>query len=129
NPGCQQPANEPELIAQIVIKEIGYTAPVLTLNYFESVEALQLWLGTQEILSSSDWNCVDYALNLQGQAAEDGYIINVVCHEGYFYNWFFTRMELGEGTHLFNSVKIGDWIYYIEPMNHEISRRAVYLGD
>jgi len=94
---------------------------------FESVEELRGWLDAGGIAHPYGWDCVDYAIDLQHKALEDGYIVNFTVSENYFYNWFFTKFELADGTHAYNSVIIGDKLYYIEPMNHEISRTGAFL--
>ena len=114
---------------------VSYIYPTTTitkyteLQDFTSLEDLRVWLAGQTIPANPDWNCVDYALDLRDKAEEDGYRISDFSSENYFYNWFFKRFQLADGTHTYNRTQIGDWVYYIEPQNHEVSRRAENYGD
>ena len=122
--GCQVAATQPIKLTEY--KTVTITQPV-ELADFKTIEELENWLAAQELPRLQHWNCIDYALALQQCAFADGYIMNFVMHENEYYNSFFTRFQLAEGTHAFNSVRIGDYIYYIEPQNFEISRRAANL--
>ena len=76
---------------------------------FESVEELEIWLDSKPItiVSSDDWDCEDYALDLQRMAYEDGYVIS-------------TELVLGD-LHMVNLARIGNKLYLIEPQSHKVS--------
>jgi len=79
------------------------------LRNFSSVEELELFLAedktNEQEYINSDFDCDDFALMLQRNALEKGYIMN--CQT------LFT-------THVLNMVIIDNEIYYVEPMTDEI---------
>ena len=96
-------------------------------RYFQSVEELRGWLGALEQPDDPDLTCVALAFDLQFQALADGYYMNFYCSKNYFYNWFFIKQLEEEGTPAYNSTRIGDRIYFIDPGSLEISRFAAFL--
>ena len=79
------------------------------LNYFASLEELQDWLKKDKtdtlIASYPNFDCDDYAYELQQRAFKDGYIIS-------------TELDWKKGEyHMLNSVLIGKKIYFVEPQD------------
>jgi len=82
------------------------------LNYFASLEELQDWLEKDKadtlIASYPNFDCDDYAYELQQRALKDGYIIS-------------TELDWKKGEyHMLNSVLIGKDIYFIEPQDDTV---------
>ena len=62
--------------------------------------------GTEQ--SSDEYDCDDYALELQRRASKDGYLMSV------------TIIEKDDQPHMINLVTIGNDVYYIEPQTDEV---------
>jgi len=83
---------------------------VAWLHSFTSLVELQSWLQsdkTDELqYSATDFDCKQFALLLQKNASEDGYLLSTEV--------------LPVGAHWVNAVVIGDKVYFIEPQSDEI---------
>jgi hypothetical protein len=91
-----------------VVKEIPRQ-----LNYFISLEELKDWLKKDKtntlVASYPNFDCDDYAYELQQRAIKDGYIIS-------------TELDWKEHEyHMLNSVRIGKDIYFVEPQDDTVS--------
>ena len=78
-------------------------------RYFESLDEFKDWLAedkTDTRCYSEDFNCLDFALMLQSNALEDGYLISLESPP--------------IANHWLNSVYIGDSIYLVEPQRDEV---------
>lgn len=102
------------------------------LRYFKELDELERWLENTEIPGNepasreadqyiTNYDCDDYALMLQEKALQDGYMMSFeIIHSGE-YRDLFQRGQIPDDTiHAVNLVIIGNEVYYIEPVNHEI---------
>ncbi len=90
-----------------VVKEIPRQ-----LNYFISLEELKDWLKKDKtntlVASYPNFDCDDYAYELQQRAIKDGYIIS-------------TELDWKKHEyHMLNSVRIGKDIYFVEPQDDTV---------
>lgn len=119
---------EVEVIKEVVEKEIEYRDVVKEVTVekpveqkeFSSKEQLIEWLGeddntTAVIFSPGDgeasdneFDCDDYALNLQQRALKDGFLMST------------TITEKDGQLHMINLTVIGNEVYYIEPQTDEV---------
>ena len=121
---------EIDVIKEVVKKEIEYRYIVEEVTIekpteqreFSSKEELRKWLrddhtdknvyiwdapdGTKR--SSENYDCDDFALDLQRLASEDGFFMSV------------TIIDKNNQPHMINLVTIGNDIYYIEPQTDEL---------
>ena len=121
---------EVEVIKEVVEKEIEYRYIVKEViiekpteqREFSSKEELEKWLwddhtdknvyiwdasdGTKR--SSDNYDCDDFALDLQRIASEDGFLMSV------------TIIDKNDQPHMLNLVTIGNDVYYIEPQTDEV---------
>ena len=82
------------------------------LNYFTSLEELKDWLKKDKtntlVASYPNFDCDDYAYELQQRAIKDGYIIS-------------TELDWKKHEyHMLNSVRIGKDIYFVEPQDDTV---------
>jgi len=78
-------------------------------RYFKSLDELKAWLAeddTNQIQYSDEFNCIDFALQLQERALADGYILSTEV--------------LPIAYHWANIAVIGDAFYIIEPQDDRI---------
>jgi hypothetical protein len=84
---------------------------------FSSLEELQVWLEKDDTnyahficdpicIRDLSYDCDDYAEDLQKVALEDGFLVSV-------------QIDV-DGAHAFNSVFIGDSVYFIEPQSDTV---------
>ncbi len=59
--------------------------------------------------SSDEYDCDDYALDLQQRASKDGFLLSV------------TITEKNGQPHMMNLATIGNEVYYVEPQTDEVS--------
>ncbi len=104
-----------------VIKEVVVEKPV-ELREFTSLEELKTWLAEDDTdryvylfagedglaRQSDEYDCDDYALQLQRRAARSGFLTSV------------TIIKKGGVPHMINLVCIGNDIYYVEPQTDEV---------
>ncbi len=126
----QEVVREVEVVKEVVEKEIEYRDIVKEVTVekpieqreFTSKEELVEWLaedddtikvyfftrtdGTEA--SSDEYDCDDYALELQKRALRDGYLMST------------TIIEKEGQPHMINLATIGNEIYYIEPQTDEV---------
>ena len=79
------------------------------LRYFKSIDEFKSWLAedkTDDRRYSEDFNCLDFALMLQKNALEDGYIVSTESPP--------------IANHWMNSVYINGSIYLVEPQRDEV---------
>ncbi len=99
---------EVEVVKKVeVVKEVPRQ-----LNYFTSLEELKDWLKKDKtntlVASYPNFDCDDYAYELQQRAIKDGYIIS-------------TELDWKNGEyHMLNSVRIGKGIYFVEPQDDTV---------
>ena len=105
-----------------VVKEVTVEKPTEQ-REFSSKEELEEWLAEDDDVetvfffvadsgterSSNEYDCDDFALDLQSRASKDGFLMSVTI----------TRKQ-GQ-YHMINLVTIGNDVYYIEPQTDEIS--------
>lgn len=114
-----------ENITEIEYRDIiQYVEKPVSFKHFSSLDELTGWLetvrqSTTTVFFSAEgkdlnYDCDDYALDLQERAMEDGY-------------WLDTQIEAGNPPHMMNMAIIGNEIYYVEPQTGEV--RLVYLID
>ncbi|UCG54819.1 MAG: hypothetical protein JSV32_00960 [Dehalococcoidia bacterium] len=133
---------EPSVITEYVTKTeyryaevpvLKYVDQVVELPYeqqpFESIEYLREFLakdGTNKpvirlVADGSEWDCEDYAIQLQKRALKAGFLMSIDIVDWREYNSLFTENQLSYDTkHAINSTIIGNWIYYIEPQTDEV---------
>ncbi len=125
---------EVEVVKEIVKKEIEYRDVVrevvkevtveklIAQREFSSKEELEKWLGqddTDEYIfywvddkgvprTSDQYDCDDYALQLQQRASEDGFLMSV------------SIVQKPAGPHMINLATIGNDVLYIEPQTDEV---------
>jgi hypothetical protein len=95
---------------------------------FADVDELKTWLNNRGRTTSIIFeqtgaaiDCDDFALELQREALEDGYMVNFQIIEPGSYNSLFEDMKIPDNTlHAINLVIIGNRTYYIEPQTAEI---------
>ena len=95
----------------IEIKEIRYTP-----RWFNSLEELTTWYWMTQavIVRWSFWDCDDWAIELQRQALEDGYLLPLA--PVYMNRIFDTYLPFGFAeAHVGNWTLIGNDWYYVEP--------------
>ncbi len=125
---------EVEVIKEVVVKEIEYRNVIRQVveevivekpteqREFSSKGELRKWLlddhtdknvyiwdgpdGTER--SSENYDCDDFALDLQRIASEDGFLMSV------------TIIDKDDQPHMLNLVTIGNEVYYIEPQTDEV---------
>ena len=94
------------------------------LRNFSSLQELEQWLnkGKSTIqFKQPDFDCDDFAFQLQDRALNDGYKLNVELIQSSEYNRLFKKAKLRPNKiHAINSALIGNKAYYIEPQNYEI---------
>ena len=104
----------------------GQSEPI-EVNQFTSPEELKVWLysnGVSEvpqIIKAGDltitWDCDDYALKLQEDALEDGYLLNVQIFKAG------TKLPMSNKVvrkaHAMNTAFIGNEVWLIEPSTDE----------
>ena len=85
-----------------------------TLREFPSVTALQIWLEEDNLdaytYMEHNFDCDDFAFELQRRAFSDGYYISIQVLEGAEYG----------GYHITNVTKIGNTIYSIDAETDEV---------
>jgi len=82
---------------------------VKQVRHFNSLDELKEWLAeddTDQILYSDEFNCIDFALQLQERALADGYILSTEV--------------LPIAYHWANIAVVGDVFYVIEPQDDRI---------
>lgn len=88
---------------------------------FNSVEELEQWLSNIIWFKQADFDCDDFAFQLQDRALNDGYKLNVELIQSSEYNRLFKKAKLRPNKiHAINLALIGNKAYYIEPQNYEI---------
>jgi hypothetical protein len=88
------------------------------LREFTSVGKLTDWVNEHQLQISGDVDCDDYAMRLQQQAYEDGYMVSVqLIFNGYLDD---VRVSDVMGAHMGNLVIIGNNIYWIEPQQAHV---------
>ena len=93
---------------------------------FSSLQELEQWLNEGELTISirfkqPDFDCDDFALQLQDRALKDGYKLDLELIRPREYNRLFEKAELGPNEiHAINLALIGNEAYYIEPQNYEV---------
>lgn len=91
------------------------------LRDFSSFEELEQWLSNIIWFKQPDFDCDDFALQVQDRALNDGYKLNVELIQSSEYNRLFKKAKLPPNKiHAINSALIGNKAYYIEPQNYEI---------
>lgn len=98
---CRVPAEVPVRIWYETVKD-------KELRHFESSRELQRWLDKYpiEVICSEDYDCEDFAFNLQQKAFNDGYWLSIQ---------YDTRKY-----HALNNAWVGlNSVYFIEPQTHE----------
>ena len=89
---------------------------------FSSKEELEKWLAEDDTEgnvyffvtadgiegSSDEYDCDDYALDLQQRALKDGYLMSA------------SVIEKGDQLHMIDLATIGNDVYYIEPQTDEV---------
>ena len=91
------------------------------LRDFSSFEELEQWLSNIIWFKQPDFDCDDFALQVQDRALNDGYKLNVELIQSSEYNRLFKKDKLRPNKiHAINSALIGNKAYYIEPQNYEI---------
>jgi len=104
-----------------VVEEVTVEKPVEQ-REFSSKSELQMWLaeddtdkhvfsfasdnGTER--SSDNYDCDDFALELQQRAGKVGFLMSVII------------IEKDDQPHMVNLVTIGNDVYYIEPQTDEV---------
>ena len=120
---------EVEVVKEVVEKEIEYRDIVKEVTIekpieqreFSSKEELVEWLAEDDAntvvyffvrddkqVSSLEYDCDDYALDLQERALKDGYLMSA------------TIIEKGDQLHMINLAVICNDVYYIEPQTDEV---------
>ncbi|MFC2060396.1 response regulator [Chloroflexota bacterium] len=108
-------------VVREVAKEVMVEKPIEQ-REFPSKEELVKWLAedddTKKVyffvkadsteVSSYQYDCDDYALELQKRALKDGYLMSA------------TIIEKEDQLHMINLVTIGNKVYYIEPQTDEV---------
>ena len=95
-------------VPQIIERTINITE----FREFENDAVLDAWCQEHLVLNPN-WNCVDYAMNLQTEALKDGYIMSIaLVRDGQLYGVNVTNLA---GGHMGNLVMIKNEIYYVEP--------------
>jgi len=87
-----------------------------TLKSFSSLSDLQAWLDkdqTDKQPYSDSFSCYEFALTLQQNAAEDGYLINLEFI-------IMSNIDGQAGGHVMNVAVIDDRVYFIEPQTDDI---------
>jgi len=82
---------------------------VKQVRHFNSLDELEEWLAeddTDQLLYSDEFNCIDFALQLQERALADGYILSTEV--------------LPIAYHWANIAVVGDVFYIIEPQDDRI---------
>ena len=127
----QEVVREVEVVKEVVKKEIEYRDIVkeviiekpIQQREFTSKEELVNWLAEDDAEttvyffvttdgttgSSDEYDCDDYALELQQRASKDGFLVSV------------TITEKNDQPHMMNLATIGNEVYYIEPQTDEVS--------
>ena len=104
-----------------VVEEVIIEKPT-ELREFSSEEELKKWVWDDPTdtnvyiwdapdsteRSSDNYDCDDFALDLQRKASEDGFLMSV------------TIIDKDDQPHMLNLVTIGNEIYYIEPQTDEV---------
>ena len=104
-----------------VVKEVTVEKPIEQ-REFSSKEELEKWLAEDDEVetvffftvgdgterSSDKYDCDDFALDLQGRASKDGFLMSV------------TIIEKDDNPHMINLVTIGNGVYYVEPQTDEV---------
>jgi len=104
-----------------IVKEVVIEKPIEQIE-FSSKEELEKWLAEDDTekniyffvradgteVSSDEYDCDDYALDLQKRALKDGYLMSA------------SVVEKGDQLHMINLVTIGNDVYYIEPQTDEV---------
>jgi len=112
---------EKEIEYRDVVKEVTIEKPIEQ-SEFSSITELEKWLAKDNTeksvffftkddgneVSSDEYDCDDYALELQKRALKDGYLMST------------TIIEKENQLHMINLVTIGNEVYYIEPQTDEI---------
>jgi hypothetical protein len=92
--------------------ELDYLRGLCPPKNFPSLEALQDWLAEDDTDSheyiEEEFDCDDFALMLQQHAFEDGYKIDL-------------QYSDNDDLHAMNSTIIGNYLYFIEPQNDEVT--------
>lgn len=92
--------------------ELDYLKGLYPPKNFPSLEALQDWLAEDDTDSheyiEGEFDCDDFALMLQQHAFEDGYKIDM-------------QYSDNDDLHAMNSTIIGNYFYFIEPQNDEVT--------
>jgi len=120
---------EVEVIKEVIEKEIEYRDVVkevmvekpIEQREFQSKAELLKWLADDNTdsnvyhflkdnttVSSREYDCDDYALDLQQKALNDGYLMSA------------TIIEKDNEFHMINLVTINNEVYYIEPQTDEV---------
>ncbi len=101
----------------IVVKEVVVESAASKLKYFNTTAKLDEWLATDDTNEvifyftdkdgkarlSDQYDCDDYAMQLQVRAGDDGYLMSV------------TIIPTAAGPHMINLATIEGGVYYIEP--------------
>lgn len=91
------------------------------LRDFSSFEELEQWLSNIIWFKQPDFDCDDFALQVQDRALNDGYKLNVELIQSSEYNRLFKKAKLRPNKiHAINSALIGNKAYYVEPQTYEI---------
>lgn len=114
-------------VEKVVIKEVP-----LELRDFSSLEELDGWLfDTPKIIifggnaGNSLFDCDNFALGLQQEAINNGYLLNFENIEYKEYNSLFKKMKIKSSElHAINLAIIGNDVYYIEPQTDEVVWRG-----
>ena len=83
-----------------VVKKIYQVQPLAN---FDNVTQLQAVMGSFLLLGNETWDCDDFAYHFQVLLAKNGYYSSV--------------QYLRDKSHMINSVKIGNELWYIEPQD------------
>jgi hypothetical protein len=93
--------------------DLDYLKGLYPPKNFPSLEALQDWLAEDDTDSreyiEGEFDCDDFALMLQQHAFDDGYKIDI-------------QYSDNDDLHAMNSTIIGNYFYFIEPQNDEVTR-------
>lgn len=123
---------EPKIEVEYKTKTVYYPVEVVKvkeveipqqLRQFNDLEELVAWLDGVNIWAS---DCDDFALELQGRALRDGYIISFEVIYPNEFNRLFSQKLKADTIHAINLVVIGNEVYYIDPQAKEIAF-AIYL--
>jgi len=107
---------------------VTVTERVYDFKPFDSLEQLEAWANENRIMPTPerhDWNCVDYALELQARALEDGLIISYESIPDSDYTFYFgeNTHRLDKGDHAICSAFIEPVMYLICPIKGKVAQK------